>query len=98
MNDKIDNGGSVFPTVTVEKREFKRNDGLKYIAPVNIHNDGMSLRDYFAAKAMQGIISNFDNIVPYLEENNLKTREEITQKVSEISFDYADAMLLERDK
>lgn len=40
-----ENGGPAFPA-----RDFYNDD-------VHIHHDGMSLRDYFAAKAMQGFMS-----------------------------------------
>lgn len=45
---------------------------------------GMSLRDYFAAKAMQGIISNV-GVFNYKE-------------ISEVSYGIADKMLEERVK
>lgn len=55
-------------------------------------------RDYFAAKAMQGLIANIDSLEIYFNESSISTREEMTEKVSEISFDFADAMIKERDK
>ena len=63
---------------------------------VNIR--GMSLRDYFAAKAMQGLIAHIDNLEKYFEENSISTREEMTEKVAEISFDFADAFMEKRKK
>jgi hypothetical protein len=36
--------------------------------PSNQNSNGMSLRDYFAAKAMQGIISNLDACLLTFEE------------------------------
>ena len=47
-------------------------------------DDGMSLRDYFAAKAMQGFCSN-PNLKPDLI-------------ISEQAYKVADAMLKARDK
>jgi hypothetical protein len=49
--------------------------------------DGMDLRDYFAAKAMQGIYSNsrFDKNI-------------LNSKVSEWAYEVADAMIEAREK
>ena len=56
------------------------------------HTEGMTLRDYFAAKAMQGFLTN---------DNLLKASCEWHQDGSEISiaqlaYDQADAMLKAR--
>jgi hypothetical protein len=50
------------------------------------HHDGMTLRDYFAAKAMQAIFTD-----PYAEEF-------YEEKIAEAAYQIADAMLAERDK
>lgn len=52
------------------------------IVSVSLNNDGMSLRDYFAAKAMSRI--------PFGEYE--------TEKVAKIAYDTADAMLEAREK
>jgi hypothetical protein len=52
-----------------------------YSGTINYAQDGMSLRDYFAAKAMQGLIWNTDL--------DLDTREDL----AEVAYAYADAML-----
>lgn len=44
---------------------------------------GMSLRDYFAAKALQGLLSGRN----YIAETNVR-----------LAYEYADAMLKEREK
>ena len=66
-----DNGGPAFPT------EHTDASGLY---------DGMTLRDYFAAKAMQGMIASYG----YL-------RSEV-DVIAESAYDCADAMLKERAK
>ena len=71
MNDY--DGGPAFP-VTV--------DGFRDLD--NHPAPGMSLRDYFAAKAMQGLIASFD-------------KGDFTDK-AKWSYRMADAMLKERDK
>jgi hypothetical protein len=54
--------------------------------PNSDYQDGMDLRDYFAAKAMQGIVDS--SIESGLE----------TQQIAESSYRIADAMLAERNK
>ena len=49
---------------------------------------GMSLRDYFAAKAMQAILINRES----------KYSGELMQLIAETAYEQADAMLAERDK
>jgi len=60
--------------------------------PINIGNayhTGMTLRDYFAAKALQGILSS--DVQKSNGEDNLK-------QLSIKSYQFADAMLTEREK
>ena len=45
MNDTTNNGGPAFPGIRIEA-------GNNYNPPKQIHSSGMTLRDYFAAKAM----------------------------------------------
>lgn len=58
------------------------------------NNDGMELRDYFAAKAMQGIISN--NYYSMIISGNTELPE--PKYLSEFSYQIADAMLIARTK
>lgn len=61
-----------------EYREFVKNEGA----------EGMSLRDYFAAKALQGIISN---------EGGAGHRElDVLEKDARRAYAYADAMIQAR--
>ena len=53
--------------------------------PNNTSHHGMDLRDYFAAKAMQGILSD-----PDLAINN--------EKIAEWAYTLAEAMMKERKK
>lgn len=55
--------------------------------------DGMSLCDYFAAKALNALLSN-DEAPP----RELTTIEEIARHYARLSYIYADAMLAERAK
>lgn len=58
--------------------------------PINVESEmtclGMTLRDYFAAKAMQGILASFTSSQP---------DRAITAKAS---YQYADAMLKAREQ
>ena len=51
-----------------------------------VKKEGMTLRDYFAAKALQGLIASFPTSLPP------------AVMASEAAYQYADAMLKERDK
>ena len=58
--------------------------------------DGMSLRDYFAAKAMQGMLSNpyyMEEMYEYFKGDNLK----IGKSICESAYAVADAMLKARE-
>jgi hypothetical protein len=77
-----DNGGSAFPSAdAVLLKEYH----LESIGRDKFQ--WMKLRDYFAAKAMQGIIS----AVPHLSEID-------PRDAAEEAYSYADAMLAERAK
>lgn len=65
---KTDTGGPAFPT-----------PGTAYTSPTN----GMTLRDYFAAKAMQGLLAS--NVEAPIE------------RFAEKSYAMADAMLREKN-
>lgn len=75
--------------------------------PENYSDSGMSLRDYFAAKAMQCILNNRHIYVPLIrkiQESDIMQNKElipadiIKLDVSELSYKYADAMLKQREK
>jgi len=66
----------------------------------NLQNDGMTLRDYFAARVLQGYISckawhpNFK----FPSDFNYEADREAAQAVSESAYKYADAMLKAREQ
>ena len=74
MSDKINNGGPAFPLPPVS------HDG-KVVALTEGVATGMTLRDYFAAKAMKSLVS--EKILP--------------DTVAKWSYEQADAMLRARD-
>ena len=65
--------------------------------PVFAYNNdgagGLMLRDYFAAKAMQGIVVNFNKVGPGWVPNDCSMVE-----LSKNAYEIADAMLKQRDK
>ena len=77
---KINNGGQAFPSGFVEN-EKDQIDAL---------HKGMTLRDYFAAKAMQGLVASC---------NNQDRLEGILgfRKISEAAYVAADSMLKARN-
>ena len=76
MNDK-NTGGAAFPRPAGDYNGTKRGNGAQ---------DGMSLRDYFAAKAMQGMIAaDVDFDISKVEK-------------AKYAYEMADAMLKERQK
>ena len=55
-----------------------------------LNQDGMTLRDYFAAKAMQGLMHNY-HPCDFLEHNGL------LEDISMASYQMADAMMKARE-
>jgi len=73
-----ENGGPAFP-------EIRIRSGDNYNPPTKLYYGGMSLRDYFAAKALAGMLA----------DSEVKaTREDFAER----SYALADAMILERAK
>lgn len=70
----VNNGGPAFPST----------EPLQEQTPFFAHSNGMTLRDYFAAKAMQALI-------------HVQVRTSQTQRV-ETAYEWADAMLKARQK
>lgn len=88
---KPDDGGPAFPCVESEVRYYKNwNDRDKEWVPSTsvdkTPTSGMSLRDYFAAKAMQALIANPECC------NMSKT------SIAEWAYNMAVVMLKEREK
>jgi len=78
-----------------EIKETKDVGGPEFPLDLTVDGDhrwgyGMTLRDYFAAKAMQGMLAN-----PKLQEQILKAGQ---SWIEESAYKVADAMLEERKK
>ena len=83
MSAQPEGGGPAFPQMCADALD------------VGMVHAGMSLRDYFAAKAMQGFIASADYQHPMLGQRNGRYFE---QWIAGAAYDYADAMLAEREK
>ncbi len=79
----VKDGGSAFP-------EWKES----MPGAITQLQRGMSLRDYFAAKVLQAIVSDSRNMAVAEEKKSGLAHEFI----AEVSYRFADAMLKERDK
>lgn len=55
-----------------------------------IISEGMTIRDYFAAKIMQGFLANGAVMMAHAAS--------VGSNLPELAYSYADAMLAERDK
>lgn len=78
-----DNGGPAFPTTHEEPDNFNGHNNSRKI----VVDQGMTLRDYFAAKAMQGFVA-------YGESDGCRH----PSSVAHDAYAIADAMLQERTK
>ena len=80
---KIKDGGSAFPS-GVEEVKYPENGGAITSIKLQPANKGMTLRDYFAAKAMLGLdVTRYAGGYTLLAEN---------------AYKMADAMLAERER
>lgn len=97
-------GGSAFPSgmKATTVLPFSINGGPyigAYVDKYTIHG-GMSLRDYFAAKAMQGIVASIISGDCYERLRAVANDESMTLSawISRDAYKQADAMLAEREK
>lgn len=78
---KTNDGGPAFPV----KRVCRDSQGIDH----EIHEQGMSLRDWFAGQALAGLASN-------CTDAGLSTW--LPDSIAVRAYDYADAMLAAREK
>ena len=83
-----DNGGPAFPTTT----QVTQNQATGETTVHQYLSDGMTLRDYFATNAMQGLFAFWVSV-------NSKTciNDPDPKIIAEMSYEYADAMLKARE-
>ena len=77
-------GGPAFPCTITRMRQVAHQSGT---FPTDIRTEGMTMRDYFAAKVLSGMM--------YRYGNNLMTDSGLYAKQA---YQFADAMLREREK
>jgi hypothetical protein len=73
------------------------SDDFKFpgMAPVPLMAKDLTMRDHFAAKALQGLLANIDEETRrYMDRYNIETSEVIAKE----SFAIADAMLKARER
>ena len=61
--------------------------------PINNMNTGMTLRDYFAAKALQGMSANPADV----HDADQETYDEYVEEISRCAYKMADAMMKARE-
>ena len=84
MNNKINDGGPAFPHLETTSRGEPYHDHL-----------GMTLRDYFAAKAMQAIISSA--LTEGTKTQYTISKPDFLECLSLDAYAHADAMLKVRE-
>lgn len=72
---KADTGGPAFPT---NENNFRRD----------YSGAGMTIRDYFAAAALQGLLAD-----PITRADDGEKIEDFRNEIAEVCYEYADAML-----
>ncbi len=85
MENEIKDGGAAFP-------------GTQYangISPTG-HSEGMTLRDYFAAKVLSGIMSNA-GALSHFSHNATGSARSTDDKIASAVYAMADAMLAARE-
>ena len=88
-----DNGGPAFP-FSVEIHDQVPADGrLHALTYSTVTHNGMTLRDYFAAKAVSGM-----DALPWSERGNMDGFSEYCSAAARTAYAIADAMLAERAK
>jgi hypothetical protein len=80
MSKKIDNGGAAFP----HKAKHYDSDCGGYVYSLDHHEPGMTLRDYFAAAALTGLMNRDSN------------QRSLAEQDVEYCFAIADAMIKAR--
>lgn len=95
MND----GGPAFPS-TIEVRTV--DEGGNLLHADNYAARGMSLRDWFAGKALAALIAKFplltDTEGTHGEKRDLDELMQVGRDLAASAYEYADAMIAERAK
>lgn len=90
MSNTTKDGGPAFPGVRIEA-------GDNYNPPRKIYRGGMTLRDYFAAKAMQGFLANSGGLIQANSMSGWNFTNCEPSDVATLAYVMADAMLEARN-
>ena len=93
---KTNDGGGAFPHIKGtdgygDCLRVTRGDGSHDFLEIE---KGMTLRDYFAAAALQGILASFD----VTSRRRAEVEPEIMHRIAPAAYLLADAMLAERER
>lgn len=96
--DKINDGGPAFGQVVELRCVRVGMDGSEEYEPA-LAQGGMTIRDYFAAKAMQGIVSSIDGEANYqrLRGHAAGAGLSVSEWIARDAYKQADAMLKARE-
>lgn len=91
-------GGPAFPCTTMEPThgiEFRNGEEVEVFSSQPVDHPGLSLRDHFAGKALQGMCSNY-KLLDLVELAHLSSGEPVRFMLAHKSYEIADAMLAAR--
>lgn len=87
---KNTDGGPAFPTDRRKAENYMDEGGYGRCRMITVNEGGMSLRDWFAGMALQGIVSNY--------VKRLDAGDSDADRWAEECYSIADSMLEERNK
>jgi len=93
MSAEINNGGPAFPAGSIRKTRQRPGDaGIDFVVSeiVKPRYEGITARDYFAAKALAAIVGNENKSYENCGKPGVK-------KIANWAYEFADAMLEARD-
>ncbi len=93
---KINDGGPAFPSRRIENKPYHPCVAVPSEIEVERPVNGMSLRDWFAGRAMAALISARESLWQDSPEGSKPIPE--YAEIAEDAFNYADAMLAKREK
>lgn len=106
MSTTKEDGGPAFPSADTHSNHSD-DPPFEQTSITSDVNEGMTLRDYFAAKAMQGVLSNsyvaemlgkMKELLPTKEIQNAFDTEVMPKVLAQSAYAHADAMIVERGK
>jgi hypothetical protein len=84
----VKDGGPAFPTISTDKMWTSDGD---HVLPDVSSSGGLTIRDWFAGKALQGMLADSENSYSCTAEET-----HWTQAVARVAYQMADAMIQAR--